>query len=161
MEDGAADQAVRIGSLTERGCCRPLVVQSQVLHQDLVPCNEPCASMTDQKKLRSASAEWMVRTSFPTIGPCCGLCGEKDDFPTERERERKDLQPARADGTCHAGTAQNKHHSYRRAMHRGIGVIRGTQQRRCDCRNLSPIYDRARSRHGHWRQQQRKENFLT
>ena len=31
---------------------------------------------------------------LPTIGRCCGLCGEKEHFPAENEREKLYYQPA-------------------------------------------------------------------
>ena len=77
--DGAADQVVRTGSPAERGCCRPQ--RSVYIYADL---NETLAE----------SADRTVRTSFPTIGRYCGLCGEKEHFPAEREREKLYYQPA-------------------------------------------------------------------
>jgi len=137
---------VRTGSPTKRGCCRPLVVWSQAPHQYLGPCKKAYAIHTDQK---TESADQVVRTSSPAIGWCCGLCGEKANFHAQRERERErergcttsqhiesrngeDPRPARADGMYQADTVWNEHHSYRRAAHRGVGMIRETQRWRHD-----------------------------
>ena len=84
---------MRTGFPAKRGCCRPLVVWSQVPHQYLVLCKEAYAIHADQK---TESADRAVRTSSPAIGWCCGLCGEKANFHAqrEREREREAVQPA-------------------------------------------------------------------
>jgi len=118
----------------------------------------------------------MHEDQFPTTGRCCGLCGEKEHFPAERERERErerscttsrhiESRQGEVHGQRGRRYVSNRHRSesaqhYRQAAHRGVRMIRETERRRRDCWNTSRIFSNEQdSRHGHWRQQQRQDEL--
>ena len=109
------------GRLTSDGgrCCR-------AGGEDRIPRRERVLQTTTKRvpsmqRTLAESTDRTVRTSFPAIGRCCGLCGEKEHlhFPAERERGctasrhiesryGEDPRLSRADGTCIIDTAWNE-----------------------------------------------------